>query len=241
MRKALRASVLVAGFIAAAQQPAVVEITSEPSHHLAMENGFVRAFNVLAPAKASTLVHKHNFDYLYVTLGDAAITNERVGEKPAEITLKDGEVRFTKGGFAHAVVNNSDHPFHNITIELLKPATGVQRCESSCEITAPCAKGTAQCGTWRTLIESDQWVVTSLTLPAGATAGEHTYAGPYLSVAVSDMDIKRARADGRSFQLHSGVGDLAWSEPQPLTVTNTGAKTAEIINLEFKNVSAAHP
>lgn len=241
MRKALRASVLLLGFIAAAQQPTVVEITSEPSHHLALQNDFVRTFNVLAPAKASTLVHKHNFDYVYVTLGDTDITNERVGEKPVEMTLKDGEVRFTKGGFAHAVVNNSEHPFHNITIELLKPATGVQRCESSCDLTAPCPNGTAQCGTWKKVIESDQWVVTSLTLPPGAIAGQHAYAGPYLSVAVSDMDIKRAREDGRSFQLHSAVGDLAWSEPQPHapTIINAGPKTAEIINLEFKNIT--HP
>jgi quercetin dioxygenase-like cupin family protein len=242
MRRTLRLSVLLLGFIAAAQQPAVVEITAEPSHHLAMQNDFLRAFNVLAPPKASTLVHKHNFDYLYVTLGDTEITNERTGEKPAQMSLKDGEVRFTKGGFSHAVVNNSDHPFHNITIELLKPATGVQRCEISCDITIPCpSTNAAQCGTWKKVIESDQWVVTSLTLPPGAVAGPHAYAGPYLSVAVSDMDIKRSREDGRSFQLHSAVGDLAWSEPLPLALTNTGSKTAEIVNVEFKNNPGAHP
>src|SRR5690348_7401443 len=119
MRRALQASVLLLGFVAAAQQPKIVEITAEPSHHLAFEGSLVRVFNVLAPAKASTLVHQHDYDYLYVTLGDANITNERVGEQPVQMSLKDGEVRFTKGGFAHAVVNNSEHPFHNITIELM--------------------------------------------------------------------------------------------------------------------------
>lgn len=242
MKRALQISVLLLAFIAVAQQPAVVEITAEPSHHLAFQNEVVRTFNVLAPPKASTLVHKHNFDYLYVTLGDTDITNERAGEKPVQMSLKDGEVRFTKGGFAHAVVNNSDHPFHNITIELLKPATGVQRCKSSCDITTPCpSTNTAQCGTWKKVMESDQWVVTSLTLPAGAIAGPHTYAGPYLSVAVSDMNLKRSREDGRSFQLHSSVGDLAWSEPQPLTLTNTGSKPAEIVNVEFKNMPGTRP
>src|SRR5690348_6324530 len=104
MKKSLGTAVLLLGFVALAQQPKVVEITAEPSHHLAMENSLLRAFNVLAPAKASTLVHRHDYDYLYVTLGDTNITNQRVGEQPVEMSLKDGEVRFTKGGFAHAVV-----------------------------------------------------------------------------------------------------------------------------------------
>ncbi|HEY6968934.1 MAG TPA: hypothetical protein VJA94_07010 [Candidatus Angelobacter sp.] len=36
--------------IAMLQQSAVVEITSEPSHHLVFQNEWVRVFNVLAPA-----------------------------------------------------------------------------------------------------------------------------------------------------------------------------------------------
>jgi hypothetical protein len=36
------------------------------------------------------------------------------------LQLKDGEARFTKGGFAHKAVNLSDKPFVNVTVELKK-------------------------------------------------------------------------------------------------------------------------
>lgn len=235
MKRSLPISVLLLAFLAVAQQPNVVEITSEPSHHLAYEGALVRVFNVLAPAKASTLVHRHDYDYLYVTLGDTNITNERVGEQPVQMSLKDGEVRFTKGGFAHAVVNNSDHPFHNITIEILKASSGVHKCETACEIPAPCeSKDKAQCPTWQKVIESDQWTVTSLTLPPGTTSGQHTHSGSHLVVAVSDMDLKNKLEDGREFRIHSAVGDLGWTGPITHTLTNAGAKPAQIVSVEFK-------
>src|SRR6476646_4130735 len=84
-----------------------VEITSEPSHHLVLENAFVRVFDVSVAPKATTLVHRHNNDYVFVTLGDADITNARVGAQPARLQLKDGDARYTAGGFAHAAINNS--------------------------------------------------------------------------------------------------------------------------------------
>src|SRR5882672_6637048 len=113
---------------ALAQQPQSVEITSEPSHHLVFQNEYVRVFDVTVAPKASTLVHRHNSDYLFVTLGDSDVVSARVGEKPAALHLKDGEVRFTPGNFAHAAINESDRPFHNITIELLQPSANVKTC-----------------------------------------------------------------------------------------------------------------
>lgn len=242
MRNALKLCLSLLAFTALAQQPNAVEITAEPSHHLVMENSQLRAFNVLAPANASTLVHRHNYDYIFVTLGDTDITNERVGEQPVKMSLKDGEVRFTKGGFAHAVVNNSTHPFHNITVELLRPSTGVQRCETSCEIPVPCSSpDKAKCATLRKVLESDQWIVTSLSMPPGSTFSDYTHSGPHLQIAVSDFRLKQQRQGGREFEAQRSIGDLAWTEPLVLTLTNTGAQTASIVNLEFKPAPVTHP
>ena len=115
-----------------AQQQQSVEITSEPSHHLVFQNEYVRVFDVTVAPKATTLVHRHNNDYLFVTLGDSDVISTRVGEKPAPLHLKDGEVRFTPGNFAHAAINESERPFHNITIELLKPSRSVENCTEAC-------------------------------------------------------------------------------------------------------------
>ena len=91
------------------------------------------AFDVTVAPKDTTLVHRHNHDYLFVTLGDSDVVSARPGEKPVALLLKDGEVRYTPGNFAHAAINNSDRPFHNTTIELLKPSTNVKTCTGPCD------------------------------------------------------------------------------------------------------------
>lgn len=104
----------------AAAPASVVPITKEPSHRLVFENEYVRVFKVEVAPHAETLYHKHDVDYVFVTLGDSDVESVRVGEPPVRLQLKDGETRFTKGGFAHKAVNNSDKPFVNVTVELKK-------------------------------------------------------------------------------------------------------------------------
>src|SRR5690349_2786509 len=99
-----------------------VDVGNEPKHHLAFQNEYVRAFEVSVPAGTETLIHRHTKPYIYVTIGNADIRNEVVGKDPTTIHLKEGEVKFVKGGFAHKAVNVGQTDFHNVTIELLKTA-----------------------------------------------------------------------------------------------------------------------
>jgi quercetin dioxygenase-like cupin family protein len=109
--------------------PAVVPITKEPAHHLVLENDYVRVFKVEVAPHSETKFHQHDLDYVFVTLGDSDVESVRVGETPVRLQLKDGETRFTKGGFAHKAVNNSDKPFVNVTVELKKGAGMAASCE----------------------------------------------------------------------------------------------------------------
>jgi quercetin dioxygenase-like cupin family protein len=59
-----------------------VQITSEPSHHLVLENEYLRVFKVEVAPHASTLMHRHRHDYVFVTLGDAHVSNEVEGKPP---------------------------------------------------------------------------------------------------------------------------------------------------------------
>ena len=241
MLNACKSPFLLVAFLALAQQPPVVEITAEPSHHLVLQNEWARAFNVLAPAKATTLVHRHNYDYVFVTLGDTDITNARAGEKPVPMLLHDGEARFTKGGFAHAVVNNSDHPFHNITIELLQPSTGVHPCTESCAVSLPCDSASgAACPTAQLLLVSDQWRVVSVVLPPGAKYPEHTHTVPHLVVAVTSFDLKQKVKGRDETAIHGAVGDVAWVPPVVHSLSNAGTQPARLVTLEFKN-NPDHP
>src|SRR3954468_8678839 len=88
--------------LALAQPPASeVAITAEPSHHLVLENAWVRAFQVEVAPHAATLMHRHDRDYFFVTLGAAEIENDVAGKPPVSLKLQDGETRFSTGGFAH--------------------------------------------------------------------------------------------------------------------------------------------
>jgi beta-alanine degradation protein BauB len=107
---------------AADAAPKVVPITEEQHHHLVLDNDYVRVFHVEVPPHSETLYHQHDMDYVFVTLGDSKVASERVDGKSTTLELKDGDTRFTKGGFAHKAVNLSDKPFVNVTIEMKRPA-----------------------------------------------------------------------------------------------------------------------
>src|SRR5271157_125390 len=118
MKRALLLLLLVPFLVA--QTAPEVETTAEPSHHLALENEYVRVFQVEVAPHASTLMHRHRPDYFFVTLGDSHISDEVEGRPPVELTLPDGETRFTPGNFAHIARNLSAQPFRDVTIEQLQ-------------------------------------------------------------------------------------------------------------------------
>jgi quercetin dioxygenase-like cupin family protein len=212
-----------------AQQPQSVEITSEPSHHLVFQNEYVRVFDVTVAPRATTQIHKHNYDYVFVTLGDSDVVSARVGEQPAALKLKDGEVRYTPGHFAHAAINESDRPFHNITIELLKPTNNVKTCTGNC--IAPGYVCGGICAGKEKVISSDQWTVWRVTLPPSALEQKGSNGLPQLLIAVSDLDLKQET----SGSLKRTPGGLEWvSGGAGPVFTNTSSKSAEFVTLEFK-------
>jgi len=97
------------------------DVPGEPHHHLKIENAYVRAYYVEVPPHDATQLHQHDNDYIFVTLGDSDVTNAVLGKPEAHLVLKDGEVHFTRGGFAHVARNNADALFRNVTIEFLRP------------------------------------------------------------------------------------------------------------------------
>jgi hypothetical protein len=183
-------------------------------------------------------VHRHNHDYLFVTLGDSDVVSARPGEKPVALKLKDGEVRFTPGNFAHAAINNSDRPFHNTTIELLKPSTNVKTCTDSCDdLSNPCA---GICAQRRKLISSDQWSVWMITVPPTAQAEKYLHPVPQLVVPVSNLGFG-VQAGSTDTPIIRGPGQIDWLSSRPMHALINNARTsARFIALEF-NPEAPKP
>src|SRR4029077_7412428 len=90
-------------------------------HHLKIENEYARAYYVEVPPHEDTQLHQHDHDYLFVTLGATEVINAVLGKPEVKLALKDGEVRFTRGGFAHVARNLGANPLPNVTTDLLNP------------------------------------------------------------------------------------------------------------------------
>jgi hypothetical protein len=121
MKPIICSFLLLLTFSLSAQAPTAVPIPQEPHHHLVLENDYVRVFRVSVPAHESTLLHQHDVPYLYVSLGPADVINAVQGKPEAHLVMTDGQLGYSPGHFAHIARNDSDLPFNNVTIELLKP------------------------------------------------------------------------------------------------------------------------
>ncbi len=212
-------------------QTAEVETTAEPSHHLALENEHVRVFKVEVPPHTATLLHRHRHDYVFVTIGDADISNDVEGKPPVEIKFADGDARFTEGNFAHVARNLSNQLFRNVTIELLQDEK-LRQTRSRWPMEG--GDKTFPGGQSKVLFVRDAVRVSETDLDPGATVPSHHHDGPHLLVAISDLDL-RSDVEGKGptrFTLKAG--DVKWVQGGfTHTVTNAGSQTARLVTVEF--------
>jgi beta-alanine degradation protein BauB len=214
--------------MALAQPPASeVAIDAEPHHHLVLDNAQVRVFQVEVPPHSATLMHRHNRDYVFVTLGPSEVENDVAGKPPVTLKLQDGEPRFTSGGFAHVAKNLAATPFRNVTIELLQPgpATAGGEDQKPRELAG---------ATITPVFVKDGVRVSDIRLKAGGSIPRHHHEGPHLVVAVTDLTL-RNEVEGQAATTRTlKAGEVAWI-PGGIThtVTNVAPGEARLITLEF--------
>ena len=217
-------------------KPTPVEITAEPGHHLALENEYVRVFKVEVGPNASTLLHQHRHDYIYVTLGISQVENDVSGKSPIKLTLQDGETHFLPGGFAHIAKNLSDRPFREVIIELLQDEKARQSPPPKWGENGDEERGlqVLNGGTNDILFVNDGARVSQLDLQPGGILPKHHHAGPNLIVAVTDLDL-RSDIEGKApDQIQLKSGDEVWINGDTShALTNIGKQDAKLITIEF--------
>ena len=208
-----------------------MEITSEPSHHLALENESVRVFQVEVAPHVPTLLHRHRHDYMFVTIGDSHVSNEVPGKPAVELKLADGEVRFAPGNFAHVARNLSDMPFRNVTIEIVQD----EKLRSAPSVFSDQTDEKQFPGRHSmVLFVKDGVRAREMSLDAGAVIPSHHHDHPHLVVAVSAMEL-RADVEGKGPSSRSfKPGDIEWIPGGVThTLTNTGQHEARFIAVDF--------
>jgi quercetin dioxygenase-like cupin family protein len=213
-------------------QSAEVEITAEPSHHLVLQNPFVRVFKVEVAPHATTLMHRHRHDYVFVTLGASEVENDVQGKPPATLKLKDGDTYFLPGDFAHIAKNLSDRPFRNVTIEFMQD----EKAHKSPPPKWDEERGMhiLEGGTQDILFVKDGVRASEIMLQPGAMLPNHHHAGPHLLVAVSNLEIRSDVAGQGPMLGYFKSGDVKWLPGgYSHTLTNVGKAEAKFITLEF--------
>ncbi|MEW6209501.1 MAG: hypothetical protein AB1631_14125 [Acidobacteriota bacterium] len=203
----------------ALQSPVPVE--KEPRHHLKFENQRARVFDVVVPPGDETLFHTHSNDYVFVMIGDAALKAEVMGSPPADLIVKNGEVRFTKATITHRVKNVGNADFRNITIEILGSATG-----SSAKL--PAIAG-------HTLVlENDRVRVERVILEPGQSTGVHTHPLSGLGVSVSGGKIE-IDLQGQKQMSELKPGEFRWRDGAVThSLKNVGKTRFEAVDIEWK-------
>lgn len=116
---------LLAGLItvsyAVAQQ--AVPVTREPHHHTVYQDPRVRIFDIEVEPRGATLLHRHDTDYVWVSLGESRLVDSGPGRPEKRIQAADASVHFSRGGFAHMARNESSGPFRDVMVDLLQQQT----------------------------------------------------------------------------------------------------------------------
>ena len=232
MIRARHLLILLVAFTRLGQSASEVEITAEPHHHLSLENEYVRVFKVEVPAHEATLMHRHRYDYLFVTLGASEVSNEVEGKPAATLKLQDGETRFTPGNFAHIARNLAATPFRNITIEFMQDEKS--RTSRSPAWNEERGLNVLSGGTQEILLVKDGVRVSETELQPGGMLPKHHHAGPHLVVAIRDLNLRNEIEGKPASNVQLRSGEIKWiSGGYTHTLTNVGKQDAKFVALEF--------
>jgi hypothetical protein len=99
----------------------LVPLDDEPHHHLLLQNFYVRVYAVSVPPLDATLMYKHELPFVAVNLGATDVVNQVQGKPEARLTLQDGQVTYSSGGFSQLIRTDAGLPFRNVTVVLAKP------------------------------------------------------------------------------------------------------------------------
>jgi hypothetical protein len=220
--------------------PTAVPITSEPHHHLVFENDYVRVFRLGIPGHDATLLHQHDLPYVSVALGPADFVNAATGKPEVHVTMIDGQIGYSRGGFAHIARTDTASAFNNLTIELLKPQgepTNVcaKIVPGATEIPCPDSLDEKIAMLGVPQFKTDEMFVQLMSHDAGGGVVIHPIWGA-LFVIVSGDGIQRM-VDGKPEETLS-AGSVVWLPSQSTTTfRNASGKPWTSLALSFKDAS----
>jgi hypothetical protein len=86
-----------------------------------IHNEFVNAYQVELRPHEATVLHRHDYDYAQVGIGNADPIGVVPGQPDSRRKVVDGEVQFGLKGSVHLSRNDSDAPYRTLAVEFFRP------------------------------------------------------------------------------------------------------------------------
>jgi hypothetical protein len=227
-------------FVASAQTPLVIPLSSEPHHHLAFHNQHVNLYQVEVAPHDSVILHRHEFDAVSVMLSDSEVTVRAPGKPDVHQTLSEGQIRLQPRGYIHSTTIEGNTTYHNVTIELLLPQQGARNLCAPVIASQPlnCTRDqeASSASTYTELqqFETDQTRVSLIrVLPhQNATLGEQGH--PQLIVLLDALSLAAQEKDHPASQMHPG--DFIWFDKTKSTQVfkNETDREARLVSFVLK-------
>ncbi|HUI85064.1 MAG TPA: hypothetical protein VL240_12615 [Candidatus Binatia bacterium] len=215
---------------------APVEVAAEPSHHLKLENEYVRAYYVEIAPGQSTLMHHHSTDYIGISLGPAEADVSGPDGKVKHVMFQDGQVSYAPAGVVHAVADAGSAPFRNATIELLQNQ-GHPVCVKNCESDPRAKDWPALPATAKLVGYGDTFRIIAVTIKPQQTVSILD-PSPHLAVLLSDAKERVTPAGESGQNVSHHAGDIVFHGPHAEAgLTNTGAEDIRLVEIQFKAVT----
>jgi hypothetical protein len=229
--------------LAAQTSPAsapVITMDEEPHHHLALQNGFVKVFEVYLAPRDAFLMHRHDTDDVAIILGDATTVSTTPGKADVLTMSKAGEVRFARSGRIHSVRNIGPMDYRMVSIDLLRPQTGARNLcgtqipdgKPACPSSAPAGSNSSHTDVPQ--FETNQIRVTLTSIHPHQLASFGDANLDELIIPIDQAMIAAVAGIGPDRSL--AAGDPVWIDRGGArrTVKNQGDKELRVVLIAFK-------
>jgi quercetin dioxygenase-like cupin family protein len=214
-----------------------VEITAEPSHHLKIENDYIRAYYAEVAPQQSTLMHHHGTDYIGVSFGPNEIDSTSPDGKVKHVVFADGQVTYTPAGVVHTFTDRASTPFRNATVELLQNHGGPV-CVNNCASDPRTKDWPPLTGESKLIGYGDTFRISEAIIkPQQAVSTDEPF--PHLVILVTDMHAHSGPPGTGGTDFSQKAGDMMFHGGHPdHGLTNVGDHEMRLVVIEFKPVPA---
>ncbi len=174
--------------VTAAPAQAPVPAEKEPFHREVFHNEHLEAVEVEIPPHETTQLHRHDHDYLAVSLTDSTVTSIAPGKEPAQEKRQSGQVWMGRRT-AHQVRNDGDTPYRATSVELMARQGEVKPISRKPSHYCNPHSKTA-CVTERYLFCTDRVCVSEVEMGPEAVTIKHSHSTDHLVIAVSDLEMR---------------------------------------------------